>query len=472
MQEEPLSGWKAIAGHLGMSVRGAQRLEENGLPVHRPAGGGRRAKGTVFAFPSQLNDWVRRQQRAPSGEAKESPLLQKLPPRLEGLGSSAPAAGRGSARPESGLPIWKFRYGRIARRWVAAGLLLALAAVLLLSLKQDPDPHFTVEVHGRRLLAVDRTGEILWSYEWDRGMTPFLVERFPAARTVDLTGDGRNEVVAVLQAVEYDPAARSKIVCLNSRGSLLWEYFPGAKMTFGSVEYADQYRIHDFSVSPASPDSPRRFVVVVANHVPGFPSQVSILNAAGERVGEYWHTGYIFNHAVADLDGDGKPELLLGGINNLARKPSLAVVDPETRDAISPSPPSYAPGLESGKELAYFLIPQTDVARELSLDSRVVRVRISPEREVYLEVELRRDPFAAGRIEERVYLLASDFSVRRLIFPRPFIAFHNDQYREGRLDHAFDECPVEDLHRLEPFPERGELTAGADGLRWGAGRTD
>lgn len=51
--ERPMSGWKAIAEHLGVSEITAKRWEAAGLPVHRPA------RGTVLAFASELNNWVR-----------------------------------------------------------------------------------------------------------------------------------------------------------------------------------------------------------------------------------------------------------------------------------------------------------------------------------------------------------------------------------------------------------------------------
>jgi len=51
-----LMGWKAIAGHLQVSVRTAQRWERLGsLPVHRPAHG---SQGPVFALGAELDVWM------------------------------------------------------------------------------------------------------------------------------------------------------------------------------------------------------------------------------------------------------------------------------------------------------------------------------------------------------------------------------------------------------------------------------
>jgi len=51
-----LIGWKAIAGHLQVSVRTAQRWERLGaLPVHRPAHG---SQGSVFALGAELDAWM------------------------------------------------------------------------------------------------------------------------------------------------------------------------------------------------------------------------------------------------------------------------------------------------------------------------------------------------------------------------------------------------------------------------------
>ena len=52
--EKPLEGWKEIAKYLGRAKRTVQRLERNGLPVHRhPALG-------VTAYVSEIEAWVQR----------------------------------------------------------------------------------------------------------------------------------------------------------------------------------------------------------------------------------------------------------------------------------------------------------------------------------------------------------------------------------------------------------------------------
>lgn len=51
-----LSSWKEIAAYLKCSVRSVQRFEqEYALPVHRMRKGPR---SPVFAFPSELNQWL------------------------------------------------------------------------------------------------------------------------------------------------------------------------------------------------------------------------------------------------------------------------------------------------------------------------------------------------------------------------------------------------------------------------------
>jgi serine/threonine-protein kinase len=54
--EERLDSWKAIAAHLGRTVRTVQRWErEQGLPVHRLL---HSALSSVYAYTSELDDWL------------------------------------------------------------------------------------------------------------------------------------------------------------------------------------------------------------------------------------------------------------------------------------------------------------------------------------------------------------------------------------------------------------------------------
>ena len=75
-----LDSWKEIAAYLGRGIRTVQRWErEEGLPVHRLAHADR---GSVFADPTELTEWWKSRQIAPT--AKPSPAVDAPPkPRLQ-----------------------------------------------------------------------------------------------------------------------------------------------------------------------------------------------------------------------------------------------------------------------------------------------------------------------------------------------------------------------------------------------------
>jgi TolB-like protein/tetratricopeptide (TPR) repeat protein len=70
LPEKKLVSWKEIATHLGREVRTVQRWETTeGLPVHRHE---HQKKSTVYAYPSELDEWVRKRQPADDPEADDA----------------------------------------------------------------------------------------------------------------------------------------------------------------------------------------------------------------------------------------------------------------------------------------------------------------------------------------------------------------------------------------------------------------
>lgn len=71
-EAERLNSWKAIARHLGCSVRTARRWEaDEGLPVHRHI---HRTKASVYAYRSELDAWLRKGETQTGGP---SPISQR-----------------------------------------------------------------------------------------------------------------------------------------------------------------------------------------------------------------------------------------------------------------------------------------------------------------------------------------------------------------------------------------------------------
>jgi phage terminase Nu1 subunit (DNA packaging protein) len=67
-----LTCWKDIARYLGKGVRTVQRYErEAGLPVMRP---GSRHQGVVYAWPAELDAWIKQQSSPRENEESKSEL--------------------------------------------------------------------------------------------------------------------------------------------------------------------------------------------------------------------------------------------------------------------------------------------------------------------------------------------------------------------------------------------------------------
>lgn len=90
-EDDRFDSWKEIAAHLKRDLRTVRRWEpERGLPVHRVPGGGRRA---VFAYRSEIDDWLRDKERSLSGEPEPQTRNARPKPRPWVLASLVAGAG-------------------------------------------------------------------------------------------------------------------------------------------------------------------------------------------------------------------------------------------------------------------------------------------------------------------------------------------------------------------------------------------
>jgi hypothetical protein len=100
-----------------------------------------------------------------------------------------------------------------------------------------------------------------------------------------------------------------------------------------------------------------------------------VLDSSGKLSGEFWNAGYLRELKFHDINGDGREELIVCGVNNEYRGGCLIVFD--TRDIQGSSPQSgdyVCKGLGPGTMLYYVTTPYVDVSE--ALGSRVEGLRL------------------------------------------------------------------------------------------------
>lgn len=270
-----------------------------------------------------------------------------------------------------------------------------------------------------------------------QGGTMFLPVAF-----ADIDGDGRNEVF--WWHFPHSGSTGYTIVSCKSVGQNkpLWSVTTTRSISIpkstdvGSPEFAARQLV------VADLDGDGKYEVLLTAAHNAYPSLVLKLDAlTGKEQARYLHIGHLDDMKIWDLDGDGIKEVILCGINNAYKNACLVVLDPRDMSGCSPTTEDYLPsGCQPAHEKAYIRIPRTVVGSlfERNVKYNAARAIVIEESKLTVRVYVKDVYGIEGRPNERVaaglYLnFGFDLSLRDITSGDDFDALYAYYVKEEQI---------------------------------------
>jgi hypothetical protein len=345
-------------------------------------------------------------------------------------------------------------------RWtaiVASALLLielgVLAGLYAHQLLKGPPSRMLHE--SRFLIVTDNQGRELWRKTFASGFrageTPERKLAFKGAWFGDLDDDGHVELLYI-----YNPVSRewngSTVYCFSDRGEVKWRFEPGHVVRTAHETIPPPFVADTLAVIGAGGNQE----VVVTGHHPTFhPAQVALLSPSGKLLGEYWHSGRLPYLEIVDLDGDGKPEILLGGISAGYRSATLVALDPAAVRGASvetESPEDQILGFAPAAEKVRLLFPRTCVNRVLDRYNEVGWLTVRPNGLRVLVWEQRVPMMSFASV---TYTLDRNLRATAVTVSDRLRSLHRELEATGQLDHVLTDGEIQQLAKIRFL--RGEV---------------
>jgi len=222
---------------------------------------------------------------------------------------------------------------------------------------------------GSTLVIMNAEGKELWRKAFPEGFSADWWYGMDLATHIwfgDLGGKGHTSILFV-----YSPASSpqsphsSTLICYSDRGKEKWRWTPGRDLPELAGSPAT-YGTHVVGVLKATEKRPPR-IVVLSQHNPWWPSQIAILDSNGKTISEYWHSGGLHSMVLADLDGDGREEIITTGISEYDHQATLVVLDPDRVFGASTEvrPEFQIHGMGVAQERLRLLFARSDLNRAL-----------------------------------------------------------------------------------------------------------
>ena len=463
-KENLLSSWKEIASYLDCDVRTCHRWEkEFGLPVHRL---GDSVRSRVFAYREELDRWMaergnnNHRNGVAAGDSTHKPI--NLPGRrlaiLAVLLLAAAAAvyliffnNPGSAS-SGNSPASQRAMTSDGSRGIMEEQSGASA---------DPEPA-DFKIDGSELIITNKTGRELFRHDTgleDLGDEAYFRDHFQNKTLIykihedgktlkkipisthliikDLEKDGRREVLFV--PLTKSGLGEETLFCLSDRGEKLWEYRTGRPLKYGDIEFPDQYIVSQLGTEDIDGDGSEE-ILLVSSHNDDFPTQFLVLNAEGEKKGEYWNAGRMMDWATHDINEDGRKEILVAAMNNELVAPALIVFDQDYVEGSSPQQKYFwtCGELKPGREMYYIRFPSDlDVLFPELIDG-LCSV------DVFDGELIKVETIFTGA----VFYLDLSLVVKNIRLTHRYQKFYNDKLGQRRITEPFDHDRI--AARLKP----------------------
>ena len=319
-----------------------------------------------------------------NGEGKADTITISLPNRSVTAVDGAQekywivAKPRGSVQDHLPGPRAKLHRG-VKIMGVMAALVAAFGIATYLSIRVlavHDQPKFG-RLDGSTLRIMDAQGRELWSKVFPEGIEP---DRYYAQGITmplwfgDLEGKGHTSVLFVYSPASGPASPRSStLICYSDHGKEEWRWTPGRELPELAGSPAT-YRTFALGVLKATEKRPPR-IVVSSEQLPWWPNQIAILDSNGKTISEYWHSGALTSMVLADLDGDGREEIVATGVaNGYDHQATLVVLDPDRVFGASTEvrPEFQIHGMGVAQERLRLLFPRSDLNKALFQYNRAI----------------------------------------------------------------------------------------------------
>jgi hypothetical protein len=316
-----------------------------------------------------------------AGASALPPSSRALSPTRPDIALEEPFRARAVHRPDPG-PMERLRFFVVRYPLAVGGGAFAMLAGLALlgnalvgRLTTDRNPAYVHLNPGTRMFAVyNRSNEKIWERPLgEKGMKFAVLEDdkmgWKAVQVTDLDNDGMNEVISIIP-MPGDRITTANVLRIFGEGGRVRLELPFAEpCTFRGRPYEPTNGIATVRVTREN-EGPLTMLLLAGTG--RSPSLVARVDADGTRLGEYWHFGGPAMMELADLDGDGREELVLGLTNDVeddsgGNFEALVVLDPSKISGSTES--RLTPGFgmaPSEAELAYIRLPRSDISYLIS----------------------------------------------------------------------------------------------------------
>lgn len=191
-----------------------------------------------------------------------------------------------------------------------------------------------------------------------------LEPRLSRVTVTDVDADGQKEVLMAIGSTDPRLSPHQRLVTFAGSGSVRSVTGDLPQATFRGAKYPEVFYVIYYSLVRRTPDSVADVVAVLTNG--RSPCVVVRYDANGKVLGEYWHFGNLLGPYLRDVDGDGRPEVVLAGSDDSAEgdegsagvRAVVLVLDPEK--IVGRTESSVTPGFgfaTSDAEKLYLRLP-------------------------------------------------------------------------------------------------------------------